>query len=91
MPARAHAFGELAVGCAAAEEDAIAPVAFARVGGEAHAGLAAEIGQGQRQAAGGGQVERLVALAPVFDESDVGARAGGNGFWQRRISHGQGW
>src|SRR5206468_6824343 len=33
--------------------------------------------EGQRQAAGGRQVEHLVALPPVFDEGDVGAGDGG--------------
>ena len=43
------------------------------VGSETHRGFAAEICQGQRQAARGGQVQGRVAFAPVLDQRDVGA------------------
>ena len=40
----------------------------------------------QRQAAGGRQVERGVALAPVLDERDVGARARGDAVMVTRVA-----
>ncbi len=84
IPARARTRSRNAVtraatfsdGRRAVQRDPI-PRAVAAVEGDAGAG--AEAIERQREAAGGRQVERLVALSPVLDERDVGAGDGGGG------------
>ena len=71
---RRHARGLGGAGGLAVELELVAPSA----GSNSTRGLGDERGERQRQAAGGGQVERGVALAPVLDERDVGARARGD-------------